>query len=204
MWTDHLWGFHWDFNIIHVKAPALTDTAWAEGEDASIETSAKKEKKKSQTQDAGALAGFSSDNPSQKSKGVPKCSFNCRPSIKASKWGRLGGTLAHQTDTRNTHHLYSRLLKKRKKDQSFSRWKGSVPCIYTPPFTHSLFYQIKKAGFGRHVKRTFNNYGDAPTQPLPLITGLWWLKGLPFYPGLSKAAIINMVTIRNHEKQKNK
>lgn len=80
----------------------------------------KKKKKKTspQTQDAGALAGFSSDKP-RKAKGVPKCSLNCRTSIKASKWGRLEGTLAHQTDTPNTHHLYTRLLKK--KDQSFCR-----------------------------------------------------------------------------------
>lgn len=45
-------------------------------------------------------------------RGLPKCSFNCGMSIKVSKWGRLGGTLTHQTDTSNTHHLYSRLLKK--------------------------------------------------------------------------------------------
>ena len=74
-----------------------------------------------------------------KEKGVPKkkkkrkpALFSCGTSIKASKWGRLGGTLAHQTDTPNTHHLYAGLLKKRKIKVSADE-KRPVPCIYTPP-----------------------------------------------------------------------
>jgi len=79
-----------------------------------------REKTKHKTQGLWQVSALTNlKKEKERERGVPKCSFNCRTSIKASKWGRLGGTLAHQTDTPNTHHLYSRLLKK--KDQSFCR-----------------------------------------------------------------------------------
>lgn len=80
-------------------------------------------KKKKHKQDAGALAGFSSDNPPPptppkkervREGRVPKCSFNCGTSIKESKWGRLGETLAHQTDTIIHTIFILSWLKKRK------------------------------------------------------------------------------------------
>lgn len=138
MWTDHLWGFHCYFNIIHVKAPALADTAWAQGRRCFNSASAKK-KKKNQTQDTGALAGFSSDKPPERRKrrGFQKkkknpALFNCGTSIKASKWGRLGGTLAHQTDTPNTHHLYAGLLKK-ERSKFLKMKRGLFPAFIPPP-----------------------------------------------------------------------
>ena len=97
---------------------------------------------------------------SKKKKKRKPALFNCGTSIKASKWGRLGGTLAHQTDTPNTHHLYAGLLKKRKIKVSADE-KRPVPCIYTPPPPiHPLplffffFTKLRKRGFSRHVKRT--------------------------------------------------
>lgn len=76
-----------------------------------------------------------------KEKGVPKkkknpALFNCGTSIKASKWGRLGGTLAHQTDTPNTHHLYAGLLKK-ERSKFLKMKRGLFPAFIPPPNSHS-------------------------------------------------------------------
>lgn len=146
MWTDHLWGFHCYFNIIHVKAPALTDTAWAEGEeDVSIQALQEKEGKKKQgqkpnTRRRGLWQVSALTNPQsppkksrerERERGVPKCSFNCRTSIKASKWGRLGGTLAHQTDTPNTHHLYSGPVEK-ERSKFLQMKRGPFPAFIPP------------------------------------------------------------------------
>lgn len=124
-------------------------------------------KKKNQTQDTGALAGFSSDKPPERRKrrGFQKkkkpALFNCGTSIKASKWGRLGGTLAHQTDTPNTHHLYAGLLKK-ERSKFLKMKRGLFPAFIPPPtpihplplFFFFFFTKLRKRGFGRHVKRT--------------------------------------------------
>lgn len=139
------------------------------GEDVSIQPRRKKneKKKKNQTQDTGALAGFSSDKPPERRKrrGFQKkkkpALFNCGTSIKASKWGRLGGTLAHQTDTPNTHHLYAGLLKK-ERSKFLKMKRGLFPAFIPPPtpihplplFFFFFFTKLRKRGFGRHVKRT--------------------------------------------------
>lgn len=81
----------------------------------------KKKKKKPQTQDTGALAGFSTDKPRKARRGFQNCPFNCGTSIKAPKWGRLGRTLAHLTDTANTHHLYSCKKRERSKFPQMKR-----------------------------------------------------------------------------------
>lgn len=49
------------------------------------------EKKKNKHKTQGLWQVSALTNPEK--RGVPKCSFNCGTSIKASKWGRLGGNL---------------------------------------------------------------------------------------------------------------
>lgn len=146
MWTDHLWGFHCYFNIIHVKAPALADTAWAQGRRCFNSASAKKKKKtKHKTQGLWQVSALTNPQKGEREGGSKKkknpALFNCGTSIKASKWGRLGGTLAHQTDTPNTHHLYAGLLKK-ERSKFLKMKRGLFPAFIPPqlPFTHSLFF----------------------------------------------------------------
>lgn len=154
MWTDHLWGFHCFFNIIHVKAPCTLWHSLSPERDVSIQAQCqrrreKKQLKTSQTQDAGALAGLSSDKPRKKKK--KKTSFNCMVSIKASKMGRLGEPW-HITQT-----LLIRSTFYSEEDQSFSRWKGSVPTFHSPFTISPLFFfsKLRKRPFRqKHVKKT--------------------------------------------------
>ena len=148
------------------------------GEDVSIQPRWKKKKKKGKknpkhkTQGLWQVSALTNPQKGKREGGSKKkkkkrkpALFNCGTSIKASKWGRLGGTLAHQTDTPNTHHLYAGLLKKRKIKVSADE-KRPVPCIYLPPppppppsppppsFFFFFFTKLRKRGFSRHVKRT--------------------------------------------------
>lgn len=113
-------------------------------EDVSIQALQKKKKAKHKTWglwQVSALTNLKKEREKEEEEGggaSKKCSFNCRTSIKASKWGRLEGTLAHQTDTPNTHHLYSRPLKKRKIKVSADE-KGPFPAFIPPhPTPHPI------------------------------------------------------------------
>lgn len=87
-------------------------------------------KKKKHKQDAGALAGFSSDNPppppnppekreSERREGS-KMLFQLWDVHQRVQMGTFRGNLGTSDRHHNTHHLYSKLVKK-KKDQSFCR-----------------------------------------------------------------------------------
>ena len=117
------------------------------GEDVSIQPRRKKKKErkkktKHKTQglwqvsaltnpQKGEREGGSKKKKKKKKKRKPAL-FNCGTSIKASKWGRLGGTLAHQTDTPNTHHLYAGLLKK-ERSKFLQMKRGLFPAFIPPP-----------------------------------------------------------------------
>lgn len=136
------------------------------GEDVSIQPRRKKKKKtKHKTQGLWQVSALTNPQKGEREGGSKKKKnpdlFNCGTSIKASKWGRLGGTLAHQTDTPNTHHLYAGLLKK-ERSKFLKMKRGLFPAFIPPPtpihplplFFFFFFTKLRKRGFGRHVKRT--------------------------------------------------
>lgn len=48
--------------------------------------------------------------------------------------------------------------------------KGTLPCIYTPSIHPLPLLLNEESGLQQACEGDLNNYGDAPTQPLPLIT----------------------------------